>query len=88
MTIIYHRTFRKHYKTRIFPQRSLSNRFDERVKLFIQDRTNPVLADHALGGDYAGYRSFSITGDIRVIYQNIDDSVILIDVGSHNQLYR
>lgn len=88
MIIIYYRQFKKHFKKRILPDISLVKRFDERIKLFISDRVNPILADHPLGGDYKGYRSFSITGDIRVIYKFTNSSVIFIDVGTHNQVYR
>lgn len=87
MTIIYHRQFIKHYKRRIHSNIPLSSKFNERVKLFSQDSKNPVLRDHPLGGDYEGYRSFSISGDFRVIYQKTETAVIFIDVGSHNQLY-
>jgi len=35
-----------------------------------------------------GFYAFSITGDIRVIYQKIsDEEIILVDIGSHNQVY-
>ena len=88
MTIIHHRQFIKHFKKRIFPDISLPEGFANRIKLFISDRSNSILADHPLGGDYKGYPSFSITGDIRVIYKLAEYSVIFIDVCTHNQIYR
>ena len=57
--------------------------------LFLDNPTYPLLNDHALKGDQSGRRSFSITGDIRVIYRKMDEStVLLLDIGSHNQVYR
>lgn len=88
MNIIYHRIFLKHLKKRILPNIALTKKFKARIEIFTQNPTNPILLDHALGGDYAGYRSFSITGDVRVVYKKTVNSIICIDIGSHNQLYK
>ena len=68
--------------------RPLQNRFAERQELFAEDRRHPLLRDHALHGQLLGYRSFSITGDISVLYEDISiESVRLIDIGTHHELY-
>lgn len=41
----------------------------------------------ALTGDLQGRRSFSVTGDIRVIYVELNEKIILLDIGAHNQAY-
>ena len=62
--------------------------FEKRYALFITDRDERVLSDHALVGELQGYRAFSITGDIRVVYQLINETtVLLLDIGTHNQVY-
>ncbi len=62
--------------------------FRERLTLFIQDPFHPLLNNHALAGQYRGYRSINITGDWRAIYREID-GIILFDVlGTHSQLYK
>ncbi len=62
--------------------------FLERIKLFIVDQTDPRLRVHPLKGRYAGCWSMNINGDIRVIYQDSGDSIILlILIGTHSQLY-
>ena len=39
-------------------------------------------------GAKSGSRSCSITGDIRVVYRKKDEkTVILLDIGTHNQVY-
>ena len=50
--------------------------------------TGYPLYDHALTGKLAGKRAFSIAGDIRVIYVELEDAIVFLDVGSHNQVYR
>ena len=59
-----------------------------RLALFEGDITNPMLHNHALQGRLKGYYSINISGDVRAIYQIIDDEIYLYDmIGSHSQLY-
>lgn len=59
----------------------------ERLSMFITNPRHPLLHDHALKGNRSGHRSFSVTGDIRIIYRVIDDAIELLDIGTHNQVY-
>lgn len=43
--------------------------------------------DHALTGKLTGKRAFSVAGDIRVIYVELEDAIVFLDIGSHNQVY-
>jgi len=48
-----------------------------------------VLNDHPLHSKLQGCRAFSITKDIRVIYQIIDDNLVrFLNIGTHNQVYK
>ncbi|MBU4301117.1 MAG: type II toxin-antitoxin system YafQ family toxin [Nanoarchaeota archaeon] len=87
MTIIRHHLFLKHYKKRILPFPNLDKKFEERFRLFIRYPSNPVLHNHKLIGTLEGFRSFSITGDIRVVYRTFGGNIELYDIGSHNQIY-
>ena len=62
---------------------------DAALALYEQDRRHPTLRDHALKGAMKGLRSFSAGWDLRVIYREEGGfiTVILVDVGSHNQVY-
>lgn len=86
MEILTHRSFEKAYAKLDSRQRNLVNRA---ITLFMEDRSNPALRDHPLKGKLAGLRSFSASWDLRVIYREEDGFVIviLIDVGTHNQVY-
>lgn len=88
MKVKLHRLFEKSYKSRIAPIQKLILQTEERIALFKIDPKNPLLKDHGLTGAKRGLRAFSITGDIRVVYLPLSgDEVILIDIGSHNQVY-
>ena len=43
--------------------------------------------DHKLNGDWLGFREFHISGDLLVIYRINGDTLELIRIGSHSQLF-
>lgn len=87
MKIVYHIRFRKHFKKRIQLSPALLRKYEERIRIFAVNSKEIRLKDHPLYGDLEGYRSFSITGDIRVIYFIKNSTYYFIDVGTHNQVY-
>lgn len=87
MNVRFHKTFKKHFKLRIEPNPLLDQKFGQRLELLLKNPTDPILKDHELKGKKIGYRSFSVTGDIRVLYQKIEDDIVLYDIGAHNQVY-
>jgi addiction module RelE/StbE family toxin len=58
------------------------------MEMFLADKANPVLRDHQLIGRFSDFRAFSVTGDVRIIYKEFPDHIRLIDIGTHNQVYR
>lgn len=85
--ILYSRRFLKRFEKRILPNQELYIRFKDRVGLFRDSPDHPLLRDHPLRGKLIGFRAFSITGDIRLVYEKVKDGIILHDIGSHNQVY-
>ncbi|MFI5271257.1 MAG: type II toxin-antitoxin system YafQ family toxin [Candidatus Saccharimonadales bacterium] len=81
------RTFENHFKQRIRPNSMLTNRFKERLLLFMTGELGYPLHDHALTGKLSGKRAFSVTGEIRVIYVELEDVIVLLDIGTHDQVY-
>lgn len=66
----------------------MRDKIGERLKLFMADEFDHILNNHALHGEYVGFRSFDVTGDVRVIYKSIDkENRILVRFGTHHQLY-
>jgi addiction module RelE/StbE family toxin len=87
MKILYHKDFIKHYKKRIATNPQLLSKFRLQLNAFSKNPSNPTLKDHKLIGKKNNYRAFSITGDIRVVYKIVDDTIWFYDVGTHNQVY-
>lgn len=86
--IVRHRQFIKNYKQRIGSDPSLVRQFDKRVLLFIDGVRGYPLFDHALSKNMKGLRSFSIGGDLRVVYRETKSYYEFLDVGTHNQVYK
>lgn len=88
MKIKLHPRFAKSYKLRIKPNSKLVQQTYERINLFRINPSLPLLRDHGLTGTKKSLRSFSITGDIRIVYLPVSqDEIIFLDIGSHNQVY-
>lgn len=80
--------FKKAYKKRINENKKLQVQVEERIDCFRINPKHPLLRDHELKGDFRKLRSFSITGDIRIVYQVLTvDYVRFLDIGTHNQVY-
>jgi len=88
MKIRFHSKFVKNYQRRIRSNKNLVIQVEERIELFKNNPSNPILKNHTLRGSQSGYKSFSITGDIRIVYEQISSNeVVFLDIGSHNQVY-
>lgn len=86
MNITFHKSFQKSYK-------KLDSKIQKKVDSAIHKfRANPfdrTLYNHPLTGKLQGKRAFSVTGDMRVVFEEYNDYVlvVMIDVGSHSQVY-
>jgi addiction module RelE/StbE family toxin len=85
MTIQYLPKFKKQYNK--LPQK-IQNQFDEKIALFAVDPTLPVLKVHPLKGNFKGYWSMNVNGDVRALYIMDCDSIVIFGlIGTHSQLY-
>lgn len=84
MIPFYHRSFKKDYKKL---SAGMQSRFNERLKLFLNDPFHPLLNNHSLHGEWEGYRSISITGDLRAIFQIEGETAIFVAIDTHTNLY-
>ena len=85
MILNFHKIFKKQIHK--LPKR-IQEQFVKRMHLFLDNPFEQMLNNHALKGEFEGKRSFNITGDIRVIYEEIDaDTVLFLMIGTHSELY-
>ena len=64
------------------------NHFDERVLIFEKDPFHPLLDNHALHGEWRGYRSINVTGDFRAVFEQSGNIFTFVDIDTHHNLYR
>lgn len=43
--------------------------------------------DHALVGNWKGFREIHIAGDVLLIYQSDDNAIIFVRLGTHDDLF-
>lgn len=85
MIIRYLPKFKKQYKK--LPKK-FQVQFDQKLRLFISDPINPTLRIHPLKGNYSGYWSMNINGDLRALYLLEGEKVIIFAlIGTHSELY-
>ena len=61
--------------------------FLKKLNFFNQNPFHPLLNNHALRGELRGYRSINITGDLRALYRQTKEKVLLEALGTHSELY-
>lgn len=84
MQIIFQKSFQKDFAKCTVKVQSQTQ---TRIELFINDRFNPLLNFHALKGEYMGCFSINVNADVRALFFVDGDTIYLIRVGSHAQLY-
>ena len=85
MRIAKAKQFEKQYRKQ--PQK-IQTRFADRFKLLLQDKNHSLLHVHSLKGQYTGLWSFNVTADIRVVFDDsYEEVLILVTIGSHSELY-
>lgn len=83
--IEYTNKFRKQY-SKLNPK--VREQFKKRQRLWLQDPYNSQLHLHMLTAEYAGLYSINVTGDIRALYEKIDNTYVIFGfIGTHSQLY-
>ena len=85
MKVVFHKNFKQQYKKL---RASEQRKCDERIALFMQNPSHPILNNHSLGGKLKEYQSINITGDIRALYEVVSEDVALfITIDTHSNLY-
>ncbi|MDA9129391.1 type II toxin-antitoxin system mRNA interferase toxin, RelE/StbE family [Candidatus Gracilibacteria bacterium] len=84
-----HKRFEKSFR-KLSPK--LQEKTSEVLKIFTNNKHDIRLKNHALKGDFIGFRSINLTGDYRIIFKDNDNGVIevieLVDVNTHSELYK
>ncbi|MCP4269999.1 MAG: type II toxin-antitoxin system mRNA interferase toxin, RelE/StbE family [Candidatus Brocadiaceae bacterium] len=81
------KSFRKTLKKLFAKNPELRNTFKEVLDTLTENPFTPSLKTHKLKGRLKGFLACTITPEIRLIFQIEAGVIILIDIGSHNEVY-
>ncbi len=86
MQLIRHKNFTKQYQQQNSKQQDL---IDKAIFAFYKNPFDPKLRNHSLKGKYKGCNSIDAAFDLKIIFKQEKNYVVvvLLKVGSHNQLY-
>lgn len=88
INIVWDPGFKKAYQKKIKADDNLKKKFWKTMKLFSSNPFSKQLRTHKLTGTLKGLWAFSVDYDTRVIFSFLtDDEILLIDIGSHDEVY-
>ena len=93
MKVVWSSGFKRSFKKITKKNSRLSDKIIETLNLLAIDPFTPSLKSHKLIGQMDGLWSCSVSYDCRIIFDISEDGqllemiILLIDVGSHNQVY-
>jgi mRNA-degrading endonuclease YafQ of YafQ-DinJ toxin-antitoxin module len=83
--LVWDNGFKRSYKRRISPHPILKERFRDAIERFVEDPYAKELRTRKLTGNLSGCWAFSVDEDRRVL--KAKNSVLLIDIGTHEEVY-
>jgi mRNA interferase YafQ len=81
------KTFLKEYRKIKFTDKLYLKYVVYVTTLLKEESLSKEAKDHALKGNYSDYREFHISGDLLLIYRIEDDTLKLVQIGSHSELF-
>lgn len=90
MEIAFSSKFEKKVQRRAKRDDSLYQEIETVISLFEKcHKLPPQYRDHALRGEYRGFREFHLRFNLLVIYYDIEKDLLLFhDIGTHEELFR
>lgn len=80
ITIYYSSSFKKSVKK----YSSYKKQIKKRIEVFVKDPHSTSLKTHKLKGELVGYYSFSVSYNLRILFEFIDDKIVgFVDIGTH-----
>ena len=88
LDISVHKVFNKDLKKAKLNPTNSAKLFAYISMLLNGDELPPQARDHNLNGEYQDTREFHLSGDLLVIYRIENNTLELLRIGSHSQLFK
>ena len=79
--------FKKSFKKTVSKNADVAFAVMQKLFIMSQDINHPSLKLHKLKGALGNYYAISIEYDLRIILEIESEKIILIDIGSHDEVY-
>ena len=88
LKIRYRKQFKKDYKRTVQRPGHKPELFQDVLEILVKEQVLPIkYRDHALSGDYIGFRECHILPDWLLIYRQTDTELYLVATGTHSDLF-
>jgi len=88
MNVYYSPYFIKQYRKLTKKNQPLKQLIKKAINQYIKSPQYPTLRLHKLKGKMIDDWSISVKTNIRVIFTYVKDGILLVDIGSHDEVYR
>lgn len=78
---------RRKYKKYRKIDSQLSQKIDKALANLQSDPQHPSLRLHKLSGKQSAAWSVSVTDDLRILFTYIEEGILIIDIGKHEEVY-
>jgi mRNA interferase YafQ len=85
--ITFSSSFKRSFKSLIRRRPDLKQKIEERLRLLATDPFEPILRTHKLKGQLSGSWSCTVEYDCRIVFDFVEEDILLIDIGSHDEVY-
>ena len=88
MNIYFSKEFIKNYRKITKKNNSLKEKIKTSLHTFKENPRHPSLRLHRLKGKMIEDWSISVQNDLRIVFTYISDGILLVDIGSHKEVYK
>ncbi|MBD2162944.1 type II toxin-antitoxin system mRNA interferase toxin, RelE/StbE family [Calothrix membranacea FACHB-236] len=92
-TLVLTSSFKRAFKRLVRRKPELQERIQERLALLAVDPFDPLLQTHKLKGKLSGAWACSVEYDCRIVFNFVEnpesgeEEILLIDIGTHDEVY-
>jgi addiction module RelE/StbE family toxin len=93
MILVTEKIFKRNFKRLVKKNPQLQDKILETLQLLEEDPFTPSLKSHKLTGQLKGLWSCSVTYNYRIVFafkqdpMTREDLIVLVDIGSHDEVY-
>jgi len=80
-------SFKKSFKKTVSKNSDVAFAVMQKLFIMSQDINHASLKLHKLKGTLSSYYAISVEYDLRIILEISNDKIILVDIGSHDEVY-